>query len=1754
MNQDVFEKYYTSRFDLTLIVNYETNFNDDPKTRRSHILILVRDHSKYSKLHNLTSIVEVLNIPNDTLNEHELYIKNRLVELFAEKATSKITIIQNSYITQETSLSDTKMYLSIILNEVIKKTVYSAGLYLEDTATRKPIQSYISGMHELDLLVKSIVLDNLDGNEVSIDDILLKNIESRNDIYTFNMYNINDYIDAIRKYKTGLIAESDKKLAKFLHNFWIKIESNDILKRLKSTEFPKEFIESNESALDDYRKLIRQESEYNELFWKVKLSDDMFKHIGIYFNSFILENKENKRDRTIDIYSVFKYFKLDNNVSFSRYSYGNQVAQKMVKIYEDFYSIENIKYLEKWGSNNSYRDTPSNCVQWKGFYNYTDTDGSKSLLDYELILFNDCTYQIRLYHQKINLSNIEDFFEFIKDTILSKIKTILYGIGITLELKKLELGKNIHFTYSKLEINIVLNKELEVGKLQSVLNKSSFIFDKASDIMSNEFVNLEFKKVNNYTRADQIFKYINYYVIQNRITEVNELGPVIKQVMAKYNKNVLESTELVQGWIRRFIDVDNQQNRKIQISKNIGLDVVGKQLSNSMCNFYMSNVIGLEDIYTFYYYLIVLLNWSQNVDNNKIYIELVGRKTDEKLIAKVQNKKDIEDEVDLIGDLDDLVFEDAGEDAYIFNEKDDIEDTMSVHSELEEAAGLEDTELPTEEDVFDELKPIVNGTSYYIKRLQMMDKEIYDYKVDDRYKPYSKKAMPNDSRQPIILSSRQIKKIREKYGDDTNVYGGIRPDIEVYSKDYKQSSYQIKYRNLHYICPKVWCMLDQLPYYMDSLKEKTSSGLVDAKVAYNEKGEYLVNPKRVVCPDCGNGIWNNDTKEGTLLIAQDNLKRQPYPGFFSGDGHPKGNCMVSCFKRPNQKLDECMGEQKVVKKEKKISNEKYILKGDKYGKCSYGRFCVLPNKIHEWMNRDFGNFKNERTIGDEYIGYLRKGVLNDDQYYYHSFEKTIQYLLGDTIFEKTSVQFREYLIDKLKSIPNIDKIFRKCRKGSLYLYFDSNIENFYKYITETISLQPKFILPVLSYPTIIADNGMNFYVIREENNKIYLDCEYFDYTYNEDRINADNMLIYSYSVGETYKKVYYEPIIRVQQKSKVIQITRSLLGISKHSILEDMFKYVKKECSEKEDPLITRVKGLKITDDEYFLPKTPTMQIIHNILQSSEFQIMFQYVNPYNQTEGIFVKCLQDNNKYYLPIKPVEILDDIRIIKSKELLKLNTFENTRKFLESITTSTNIAYSPYFYTLNSDKSLITGIFSISGEWIPTLYIEKRDDLVTGLKSWNIAKDIWIQKPVLDDDRTVNKTSRDTKRLNYEKLRFELSKLINSSDVYKQTVLDKMRDYKSYKDISDKNKVRSELINSISGFLRLHLVNPGIIGDWNIKDVFNYCNSNENLERCNNGSMCRWNGENNTCKMIVNPEWYWKFISRIVDEILVNVNKRKEVIDEYRKELEIPQNESIFYSKDELDTYLEKYDFTMENKKYIQRPLEHFDYTNPKHPIGDETLETSELYTITKYIKHLFDSQTSGRVALKDLLGVFASRDTSPNYFFDSIDEIIKVINPGRKLYVSSRNTLAQQIRKYPEGEMLLDRYKTLSENEGGQIYRKFVPMRTIEALADYVKENSWGNVIDLELLASAYIKYKIRFIILNDVGHMDKKNLFTHLPDGLNGLTETTLDSVNYIIFVNHNNRFNMLFRKDTKTPIFNAGELPFIYLWFEKQRLFEENI
>ena len=147
-----------------------------------------------------------------------------------------------------------------------------------------------------------------------------------------------------------------------------------------------------------------------------------------------------------------------------------------------------------------------------------------------------------------------------------------------------------------------------------------------------------------------------------------------------------------------------------------------------------------------------------------------------------------------------------------------------------------------------------------------------------------------------------------------------------------------------------------------------------------------------------------------------------------------------------------------------------------------------------------------------------------------------------------------------------------------------------------------------------------------------------------------------------------------------------------------------------------------------------------------------------------------------------------------------------------------------------------------------------------------------------------------------------------------------------------------------------------------------------------------------------------------------------------------------------------------------------------------------------------------------------------------------------------------LNKYPNPTDLLDRYESLSEQEDGERYRKFLAMKSIEALAEYVKTNSWGSEIDLELMGAFLSKDNVRFIILNDVGHIDRKEPFIYLSNHLNGMNAEQIHIYRFAIFCKHKTQFNLIIKKDTKNPLFLSNELPFLARWLQGQAEYEQEL
>ena len=82
----------------------------------------------------------------------------------------------------------------------------------------------------------------------------------------------------------------------------------------------------------------------------------------------------------------------------------------------------------------------------------------------------------------------------------------------------------------------------------------------------------------------------------------------------------------------------------------------------------------------------------------------------------------------------------------------------------------------------------------------------------------------------------------------------------------------------------------------------------------------------------------------------------------------------------------------------------------------------------------------------------------------------------------------------------------------------------------------------------------------------------------------------------------------------------------------------------------------------------------------------------------------------------------------------------------------------------------------------------------------------------------------------------------------------------------------------------------------------------------------------------------------------------------------------------------------------------------------------------------------------------------------------------------------------------------------------------------------------------------RFIIINDVGFIDRDDPFTYLSNHIKELTNDNIEEYRFVVYSKHNNRINMISKKDTGSPLFTVDEIPFLSVWLEGQREFEQSL
>jgi hypothetical protein len=205
------------------------------------------------------------------------------------------------------------------------------------------------------------------------------------------------------------------------------------------------------------------------------------------------------------------------------------------------------------------------------------------------------------------------------------------------------------------------------------------------------------------------------------------------------------------------------------------------------------------------------------------------------------------------------------------------ENNVSVFDDTDEESSDEENENID----YDNIK--LNKPYYFQTLIEEKDPALILKEAQPGFNTYSRTCSSSNRRQPVILTDKQLEKIKNKYGSMLDSQG---------NKIFDESTDVIKYgsdpnNKYNYICPRYWCLKNNTMIHESELKEIT-----------NEKGETELEH-----PTCGKVLPYNatTTKPGYYIyefVDKTGKYQKNFPVFQTGK-HPDGYCLPCCFTKAN---------------------------------------------------------------------------------------------------------------------------------------------------------------------------------------------------------------------------------------------------------------------------------------------------------------------------------------------------------------------------------------------------------------------------------------------------------------------------------------------------------------------------------------------------------------------------------------------------------------------------------------------------------------------------------------------------------------------------------------------------------------------------------------------------------------------------------------------------------------------------------------
>ena len=476
--------------------------------------------------------------------------------------------------------------------------------------------------------------------------------------------------------------------------------------------------------------------------------------------------------------------------------------------------------------------------------------------------------------------------------------------------------------------------------LQRLPYFQSFFYEIESLPNEHPLLSLRYKAVSQYASEDKVFSFMTQYATRKELEgEQTDPRQLMEMLQDEFQFTFEESKEKISEWLnnRSTFTLQLPEEGEFIESFNPGIDI-HIHAQHPAYHFHIHRIDSRATYYRIYTLLSLLFmeddDYYRNsrvdkqmsaieekIEHDSMEREYVNRGKQEAVIQEPVMQEDEDEDED---NDDNYMYEDvfAAASAKIATEAAVSASSSSILHGMKEntASSVYNDPFTEEVDVQlsnavvskkgmpqiapkvvltkeqEEEQKLVDPTSWFIRKLQSIDKRLFEFKTGPNDKNgYSRKCAGNEDRQPAVLTKDQYERMREIYEDDPIVWieypltGTTDPHESFGSEEtitvmrFGSSTDSIRY----YFCPRYFCLVDEI-----MIRPVEFEGTVDREGKRKSPNS---------CPFCHGKLIVNDKKAvlGHSVVRRENKpksnKYHKYIDFLAKTSHPEKFALPCCF-------------------------------------------------------------------------------------------------------------------------------------------------------------------------------------------------------------------------------------------------------------------------------------------------------------------------------------------------------------------------------------------------------------------------------------------------------------------------------------------------------------------------------------------------------------------------------------------------------------------------------------------------------------------------------------------------------------------------------------------------------------------------------------------------------------------------------------------------------------------------------------------